>query len=105
MDAYGRRRHCGAANRVTAWLSVAFTAAILCFPLIAEAGVPNPTITGPIPATVTPGDPSRDYPFFATDVNLAQYGYVEQEYFMQGTANQYTTPAGTTGAIISTGNP
>jgi hypothetical protein len=105
MDAYGRRRHFGAANRVTAWLSAAFTAAILCLPLIAEAGVPNPTITGPIPATVTPGDPSRNYPFLATDVDLAQYGYVEEEYFMQGTANQYTTPAGATGAVISTGNP
>ena len=105
MDAYGRRRHFGAANRVTAWLSGALTAAILCLPLAAQAAVPNPTITGPIPATVTPGDPSRDYPFFATDVDLAQYGYVEQEYFMQGTANQYTTPAGATGAVISTGNP
>jgi hypothetical protein len=48
MDAYGRRRHFGVANRVTAWLSAAFTAAILCLPLITEAGVPNPTITGPI---------------------------------------------------------
>jgi hypothetical protein len=27
---------------------------------------------------VTPGDWSRDYPFLATDVDLAQYGYVEQ---------------------------
>jgi hypothetical protein len=86
-------------------LSVAFTVALLSLPLAAEAAVPNPTITGPIPATVTPGDPSRDYPFLATDVNLAQHGYVEQEYFMQGTANQYTTPAGATGAVISTGNP
>ena len=105
MDAYGRRRRFGATNRITAWLSTAFTVAILCLPLKTEAGVPNPTITGPIPATVTPGDPSRDYPFLATDVDLAQYGYVEQEYFMQGTANQYTTPAGATGAVISTGNP
>lgn len=97
MDAYGRRRHFGAANRVTAWFCATFTAAILCLSLIAEAAVPNPAITGPIPATVTPGDPSRDYPFLATDVDLAQCGSVEQEYFMQGTANQYTTPAGATG--------
>jgi hypothetical protein len=53
MDAYGRRRHFGTANRVTAWLSTAFTAAILCLPLAAQAAVPSPTITGPIPATVT----------------------------------------------------
>jgi hypothetical protein len=105
MDAYGRRRHFDAANRVTTGLSAALSCAILCLALAAGAAVPNPTITGPIPATVTPGDPSRDYPFLATDVDLAQYGYVEQEYFMQGTANQYTTPAGATGTIISTGKP
>jgi hypothetical protein len=94
-----------ATNSVMVWWGALITATLLCLPLIAEAAVPNPTITGPIPATVTPGDPSRDYPFLATDVNIAQYGYVEQEYFMQGVANQYTTPAGATGAITSTGNP
>ena len=94
-----------ATNSVMAWWGALITATLLCVPLITEAAVPNPTITGPIPATVTPGDPSRDYPFLATDINLAQYGYVEQEYFMQGTANRYTTPAGATGAVISTGNP
>src|SRR5262249_29468863 len=26
------------------------------------ATVPNPTVTGPIPSTVPPGDPSHDYP-------------------------------------------
>jgi hypothetical protein len=104
MDVYRIRRHFGVANRVI-MLSAAFAVAILCLPLVANAAVPNPTITGPIPATVTPGDPSRDYPFLATDVDLAQYGYVEQEYFMQGTANQYTTPAGTTGTVVSSGNP
>jgi len=92
-------------NSVTAWGSALIAVVLLCLPLVAGAAVPNPTITGPIPSTVPLGDPSRDYPFFATDVNLAQYGYVEQEYFMQGTANQYTTPAGATGTVISTGHP
>jgi len=91
-------------DSVTAWWSTLIAVVLLCLPLVAGAAGPNPTITGPIPATVPLGDPSRDYPFFATDVNLAHYGYVEQEYFMQGTANQYTTPAGATGAIITTGN-
>ena len=79
------------ANSVTAWWSALIAVVLLCLPLDAGAAAPNPSIIGPIPATVPLGDPSRDYPFFATDVNLAQYGYVEQEYFMQGTANQYTT--------------
>jgi len=92
-------------DSVTAWWSTLIAVVLLCLPLVAGAAGPNPTITGPIPATVPLGDPSRDYPFFAADVNLAHYGYVEQEYFMQGTANQYTTPAGATGAIITTGNP
>jgi hypothetical protein len=93
------------ANSVTAWWSALIAVVLLCLPLDAGAAVPNPTITGPIPSTVPLGDPSRDYPFLATDMNLAQYGYVEQEYFMQGAANQYTTPAGATGAVVSTGNP
>jgi len=77
----------------------------MCLPATAEAKVPSPTITAPIPATVTPGDPSRDYPFLETDVDLASYGYVEQENFMEGAANQYTTPAGATGTAINTGYP
>ncbi len=28
--------------------------------------VPNPVVTGPIPANVPAGDPTHDYPFFAT---------------------------------------
>ena len=102
---YGAQKKFAMTNRMMTRWSAFITIVLLFLPLIAGAAVPNPTITGPIPATVTPGDPSRDYPFFATDVDLAQYGYVEQEYFMQGAANQYTTPAGATGAVISTGNP
>src|ERR1700757_1465085 len=90
---------------VTAWWSALIAVVLLCLPLDAGAAVPNPTITGPIPSTVPLGDPSRDYPFFATDMNLAQYGYVEQEYFIKGPANQYPTPGGAPGPVISTGNP
>ena len=92
-------------SRLISALGAIFGLLLLLFPLAAAPAVPNPTITGPIPATVAAGNPSRDYPFLATDVNLAQYGYIEQEYFMAGTANQYTTPAGATGAIVSSGHP
>jgi hypothetical protein len=105
METYRRRILYAAANRLGAWLNAVLSVVMLCAPATAGAEVPSPTITGPIPATVTPGDPSRDYPFLATDVDLASYGYVEQEYFMEGTANQYTTPAGATGTITSTGHP
>ena len=67
--------------------------------------VPNPKVIGPIPATAKPGDPSRDYPFFSTTADLASYGYVEQEFFIEGAANRYITPALATGSIIDGGHP
>ena len=70
----------------------------------APTAVPSPTVTGPIPATARPGDPSHDYPFFATDQNLRAYGYVEEEYFVEGSANRYTTPDGATGTVIDGGH-
>src|SRR5512141_2100942 len=69
------------------------------------ASVPNSTVTGPIPARVMPGDPSHDYPFFCTMADLASYGYVEQEFFIEGTANRYNTPALATGIVIDSGHP
>jgi len=69
------------------------------------AAVPNPTVTGPIPARATPGDPSHDYPFFSTNVNLSTYGFVEAEFFLEGTANRYNTPALATGTVIDGGHP
>jgi hypothetical protein len=46
-------------------------------------------ITGPIPASAAPGDPSHDYTFYATPFDLDRAGYVEQEYFISGTATRY----------------
>jgi hypothetical protein len=58
------------------------------------------------PASDVPvGDPSREYPFYATTVDLKTAGYVEQEFFIEGTANRYTTPATSTGAIVDSGHP
>ena len=69
------------------------------------AAVPNPNVTGPVPAKAEAGDPSHDYPFFCTTVDLASQGYVEEEFFFEGTANRYNTPAGATGSIIDSGHP
>ncbi len=68
--------------------------------------VPNPTVVGPIPATVALGDPSHDYPFFATDIDLASRGYVEEEFFFEGTASRYDFPPNVTALStpMTTGN-
>src|SRR6185503_5740210 len=34
-----------------------------------------------------------NYPFFATDIVLANFGYVEEEFIYEGTANRYAPPA------------
>src|SRR5918995_1549059 len=57
-----------------------------------------------VPATAAPGDPSHDYPFFASDDGLAADGYVEREYFMAGTANAYVANGSTTATVASTGH-
>jgi hypothetical protein len=66
-------------------------------------------MTGPIPATVVPGDPSHNYPFFSTNVDLASRGYVEEEFFFEGTADTYNVNPGVpkldTAMITSSGNP
>ena len=69
------------------------------------ATVTPPTLTGPIKSTVPLGDASHDYPYSATVDDLTKYGYVEEEFFVEGTANRYTTPPGATGAIVDGGHP
>ena len=50
-----------------------------------------PEAIGPIPSTAAPGDPSHDYVFYSTPMNLAKVGYEEQEYFIRGVATRYST--------------
>jgi hypothetical protein len=69
------------------------------------ATVTSPTLTGPITSTAPPGDASHDYPYSATVDDLTKYGYVEEEFFVEGIANRYTTPPGATGAIVDGGHP
>jgi hypothetical protein len=79
-------------------LALSFTAT----PALAQ--VPNPTVIGPISETVPPGDPSHDYIFFTSGI-VDDFGYVEEEFFIEGTANQYDTPSLATGTVISSGHP
>ena len=72
-------------------LGVAF-ALVLAFVAAAGAEVPLPTVEGPIS--------SPDGAFLqGTNFDLAQVGYVQQEYFISGTASAYTNtgPLGTDG--------
>lgn len=60
-------------------------------------------LIGPIPS-VSAGDPSRNYPFFSTTADLGRYDYQELEYFFEGVADQYDTPAQATGKVLSRGH-
>jgi len=72
-------------------------------------------VTGPL-ASDPRGSASRNYTFFATDLDLEGRGYVEEEFFISGAANVYDAPnppvgigAGPvpapTAHIVSTGHP
>jgi hypothetical protein len=69
-----------------------------------QTGAQTATITGPIAATV-PGDPSRDFVYNASAIELQENGYVEAEYFIEGTASRYTTPELATGEVQDSGHP
>ena len=55
------------------------------------ASVAAPTVIGPIANTSPLGDAAHGYPFLASDYDLAGNGYVEEEYFISGTATRYAT--------------
>jgi hypothetical protein len=59
--------------------------------------VPLPTVSGPI-ASDGFDSPANFYTFFASDIALASHGYVEEEYFVSGTASIYDAPEGTPAA-------
>lgn len=51
----------------------------------APGDIPTSTVTGPIAAN------ADSYPYLATDIDLDQYGYVEEEFFLEGEAYRYDT--------------
>ena len=66
--------------------------ALLALPVAAaqaDTGAPvvaTPEVSGPV-AAGQPGDPSRDYPFDASLVPVAPFGYTESEYLFSGTTS------------------
>ncbi len=92
-------------TRFHALVSAATAAAALAFTATPVLGaVPNPTVTGPIQENAPPGDPSHDYIFFTSEI-VDAFGYVEEEFFIEGTANVYDTPPLATGTILSSDHP
>jgi Alpha/beta hydrolase domain len=65
---------------------------------------PAPIVEGPIPSAPV-GDPSRNYPQMSTFFDLAEYGYVEEEFFYAGEATSYATPELADGVEVSGGHP
>jgi hypothetical protein len=61
---------------------------LLAGPVLAAAPVPQ--VTGPVAAPDVPGTPSHNYIYFASNHDLASHGYVEEEFFVHGTADGYT---------------
>ena len=55
------------------------------------AEVPSPTVIGPIQENDVPGDPGRDYIFFTPIEDLSAYGYIEEEFFINGLADNWLT--------------
>jgi len=74
--------------------------------LAAAQGVPD--VNGPIPANLPPGtDLTHNYPQLSSEPtdNLSSRGYIEEEFFFQGAATSYATPALADGVVVSTGHP
>jgi hypothetical protein len=90
-----------ACNRVFARLA-ALSAVFIA--LTTASALPEVTVTGPIASTTPLRDPSHGYPYDATPLELARQGYVEEEFFIEGMANTYNTPAGRIGTVKESGH-
>jgi len=90
---------------VIASLGLVVPAGAAASPAARGAGVADPVVTGPVTRTSAVGDPAHGYPFLATDIDLAAAGYVEQEFFISGTATRYATSGTGTATVTSTGHP
>ena len=58
-----------------------------------------------IAATSPLRDPAHGYSYNATPLDLGKQGYVEEEFFIEGKANSYATPAGQTGSMKDDNHP
>lgn len=59
---------------------------------VGRAQAPAITVRGPVALTSAVHDAAHGYPFNAATLDLAKQGYVEEEFFIQGTARGYDIP-------------
>lgn len=76
-----------------------FAVALLLFAGQAFAQVPMATITGPIPADRA-GSGTLNTIYSASAIELETAGYVEEEYFIEGRANRYSSPELETATVL-----
>lgn len=88
----------------SAAVSFFFLALVSLFSTVAISDVPDATIYGPIEAD-PPGAATRNSIYSASAIPLTEYGYVEEEYFIEGTANRYSHPEMVTGEVLDSGHP
>ena len=71
-------------------------------PSFSNAQVPDATIRGPIE---TAPHPSLNSIYSASAIELADSGYIEEEYFIEGTANRYTSLEMENAEVTDVGHP
>lgn len=76
-----------------------FVAALLLFAGQALAQVPMATISGPIPADRA-GSGTLNTIYSASAIELESAGYAEEEYFIEGRANRYSSPELETASVL-----
>jgi hypothetical protein len=81
--------------RTRAGITILAAVSVMDFTAI-RAEVPTPRVTA-MPGE-KPGTPDHNYPFFSSDIVLSNFGYVEEEFMYEGTANTYAAP-GTNGSV------
>src|SRR5690242_15906285 len=76
---------------------VASLAALLFATASASAATPSaPRVTGPV------GYTQSNPLWMASQINLSRFGYVEEEYFIEGQANVYASPLQPTPQVVNT---
>lgn len=75
----------------------------VCAPNVV-AQVPQGQVTGPI-AAAPHGDSVRNSQLNPSAIEVDGIPYIEQEFFISGTANRYSTPDMVSGEIVASGHP
>jgi hypothetical protein len=62
-------------------------------------------VTGPVKNTTELKNPAHGYPFNATPMDLKKAGYVEEEFFIEGTASRFTAAGTANATVADSGHP